>query len=265
MKKNKFFKVIFKNTHNQEVDCNYRLHESIVAEKWFRKIKHLKSLPIDENESETADFTNLKKIYQDFCSFAGISPIKFKLIDQNLLNKLHEIYEHSHKILSKEKNNTLLYKFHHSIHFHEKNQKHDFKKINVGWGTKEGLLTEHFYCNNYYESKLIKNNIYLPWSELGKKPLNYWQNKEPNNQTRFNELAKPHMTFRAKFFIAVKDVVPPILEKEFVEWFSNYKNNWFKHYNIDKWENIHEYSAPLLAIAEHQQELTKLNFVRIAL
>ena len=80
--------------------------------------------------------------------------------------------------------------------------------MNVGWGVKEGMLTEMFHCNSHYENKIIANNIYLPWTELGKKPLQYWKNKEPDNQSRFNELAKPHITLRPKFMIALKDIKP---------------------------------------------------------
>lgn len=265
MMKNNSFKIIFKNSNNQEVDCDYRLYDSIVADKWFKKIKHLKNIPHDHIESELLDYNNLKDIYQEFCKFAEITPIDFQNIDQKLLNHLHKIYEQSHENLSKKENKSILYKFHHSIHFHESKNNKEINKINVGWGVKEGPLTEHFYCNQYYESQIIKNNVYLPWAELGKTPLAYWKNAEPNNQSRFNELAKPHITFRTKFFVATKNIEPTPLSNNFLDWFNDYKNVWFEHYKINRWDHIDEHSAPLLAIANHKADLTDCKFVRFEL
>ena len=47
MIKNNTFKLIFKNQNNQEIDCNYILHDTVIADKWFKKIKHLKNITID--------------------------------------------------------------------------------------------------------------------------------------------------------------------------------------------------------------------------
>lgn len=256
--KNKSFKIVFKNNESQEIDVDYRLYDSIVAEKWFKKINHLKNVPIDNVESGRTDLTNLQKIYEEFCIFADIRPISFKNIDQSLLNSLHEIYEKNHSILSKKQNNSILYKFHHAIHYHERNKK-DLTNIDIGWGIKEGPLTEIFNCNDYYENDIKKNNIYLPWSELGKKPWDYWENKEPENQQRINELCKPHITFRAQFFIASKNVIPEI-STAFEEWFKKYKEKWIAHHNIKKWDEIDEKSAPLLAVTKYKEDLSSLIF-----
>lgn len=262
MTKSKNFKIIFKNKDNQLIDLNYKLHDSIVAEKWFKKIKHLKNIPFDEIESELINLENLKDIYKEFCNFSQILPLQFQSIDQPLLNKLHQIFEQNHEKLSKKRNNSIIYKFHHSIHYNE-SISHKKTKINVGWGIKEGPLTENFNCNANYENKIIKNNVYLPWTELGKKPLTYWQNKEPNDQARFNELVKPHITFRAKFFIAIEDSRPTPFSKEFKNWFETYKDEWLNYYDIKKWDHIDEHSAPLLAIADHKQNINNLSLFKI--
>ena len=261
--RNKFFKLIFKNTDNQEIILDYQLNNSIIAEKWFKKIKHLKNISIDKIESQQEDIKNLKKIYNEFCVFANIKPINFKIIDQPLLNYFHKCYEELHQTLSLKKNNSILYKFHHSIHFNEDINSNERKNISIGWGKKEGLLTEIFKCNNYYEKEIKKNNIYLPWTELGKKPLVYWKNKEPNNQLRINQLCKPHITLRAKFFISTKNIIPKVFDFVFVKWFDQYKEKWLAHHNILKWDEIDEYSAPLLAIANHKEDITNLKFLKI--
>ena len=171
-------------------------------------------------------------------------------------------YETSHEYVSKKKNNDILYKFHHAVHYHETND-HVQTKINVGWGVKEGLLTESFLCNSYYEPSIKGNNIYLSWAELGKRPMDYWRDGEPNSKIRFEELAKPHITLRAKFFIAQKDIVPEKLEDKFYEWFDPYKKSWLNKYNLNKWDELDEHSAPLLATTVQTMKLDNCKFVKI--
>ena len=55
-----------RNNNNQEIDLDYQLHDSIVAEKWFKKIKHLKNIPINEIESELCDVSDLKQSIMSF-------------------------------------------------------------------------------------------------------------------------------------------------------------------------------------------------------
>ena len=261
MKRNRF-KVVFEDSKNKQFDLDYSLNDNLVADKWFKKIKHLKDVSVDPVECNQEDFTNLKHIYEQFCIFADMKPIDFSEINQQLLNNFHQLYEQTHNTLAKKTNNSIIYKFHHAIHYHEGKSIQE-KQMNVGWGVKEGMLTEMFNCNSHYENKIIANNIYLPWTELGKKPLQYWKNKEPDNQTRFNELAKPHITLRPKFMIALQDSKPVELDNDFVNWFSKYKKDWLETYKIEKWDTIDEYSAVALAFADHKQSLQGMKFVKI--
>ena len=268
MKRNSKFKIFFKDASDKTFDLTYTLHDSIVAEKWFRQIKHLKNIPIDEIESDLVDLSDLHEIYNDFCEYAGVEPQQLpEEVPQSQLNRLHQLYEDSHDQLSRQKNNSILYKFHRAIHFYEsKLLDSNHKGIgNIGWGVKGGPLEENFNCNPYYEDKITKNNIYLPWSELGKTPLQYYNDNEPNNQARFNHLAKPHMTLRSQFYIAKNNIEPAELDKQFTDWFADYKQSWLDHYNITKWDKIDEKSAPLLAHADDQYDLTDEKFVRIEL
>ncbi len=255
--RNKKFKIIFDN----DIDIDYRLHDSELAEKWATKIKHLQNVAIDPIESYMEDVSNIEEIYGEFCKFANIDPINIVPLDQAKLNQLHQIYEEHHDRLSRMKNNTILYKLHHSIHFNEGgNQK---KNIDVGWGKYEGPLTHQFDCYNYYEDTIIKNNVYLPWSELGKTPVCYWEDKEPNDQNRFNQLAKPHTTFRAKFCIATEDIVPSPLSQAFMKWFTLYKEEWLTYHGITDWNEVLEESAPLLATTDYKGSMEGLKFRRI--
>lgn len=260
------FKIIFKTKDDKTFDVDYTLHDSVVAEKWFRQIKHLRRIPIDKVESDLVDLSDLHAIYQEFCEFAGLDPIILgKHLDQPQLNRLHQIYEDTHDDLSRRKDNSSLYKFHRAIHFYESRQiDPEYKGIgHIGWGVKGGPLEVVFNCNPYYESSLQQGNIYLPWSELGKTPLQYYNNGEPNTQSRFNHLAKPHITLRSKFFIAKKDMVPDRLDKQFITWFEEFKQGWLDHHRIEKWDEIDEKCAPLLAHTDQAQQVSDCDFVRI--
>ena len=258
------FKIILKNQENKDIDIEYALHNSLLAEKWIKKIKHLKRVAIDPVESNIIDVSDIQDIYKKFCEFANLEPIDIEPLDQSKLNELHKIYEEQHETLSRIKNNEILYKFHHSIH-HNENVSKGESKIVIGWGINEGPLSEQFDCHSYYADKIEKNNIYLPWAELGKKPFAYYTDKEPNNQTRMVELCKPHMTFRAMFFISLEDITPRKFTPDFSKWFDQYKQAWFKEYKIQEYTPIHEQSAPMLAYTNTKQDLTGFKFVRIEL
>jgi len=248
--KSKKLKLIF----NNDVEVDYVIHETELAEKWFAKIKHLIKVPFDPHDSAMGDLSDLPRIYKEFCDFAGIDHEQFDQVDQELCNRLHKLYEDHHDRLAGVRNNTILYKFHNSVHAHESTK--DYKTgIVTGWGVYEGPLTQYFNCGDFYEKSMLKNNLYLPWAELGKKPLTYFKNQEPNDQKRFNTLAKPHITFRAMFKVATQDKTPSVLNPAFLQWFEKYKQGWLAHHNIHKWDEIDEESAPLLAITDYKGDL----------
>ena len=260
------FKIFFTFNNNKSHAVDYRLNDTLLAKKWFEKIKHLRNIHVDKTISDLDDVSDLAVLYKQFCEFAGIEHFPFKIINQELCNRLHQIYEENHDRISRMADNAILYKFHQAIHLNEVTGSNKPKKqIVVGWGVKEGPLTHRFNCGDFNQQSIVRNNLYLQWSELGKTPLGYWQDKEPNDQTRFNELAKPHITFRAKFSIALQDSKPSKLDPAFVEWFDQYKQLWLDHHGVEKWDEIDEYCSPLLASTEDTIDLTTAYFGRIVL
>lgn len=263
---NRRFKILFTLQDSKEHVVNYTLNNTLLAQKWFDKIKHLRNIPIDETISQLDDVSDIAGIYKELCSVADIEPIRFDNIDQDLFNKLHQIYEDNHDRVAAMQDNRILYKFHQAIHYNEVLGRNRPKRhIVVGWGVKEGPLTHKFNCGDYNDDHIRRNNLYLQWSELGKTPLEYWRNQEPNDQARFNTLAKPHITFRAKFSIALEDRRPSDLDPKFLEWFDQYKEKWLAHHGVQKWDKIDEYCSPLLASTEDTIDLSTARFHRIEL
>lgn len=260
--KDQKLKILFSNSTNV-AECHYTLHESVIASNWFRKIKHLKDVAVDPVESYMVDLSDINSLYNEFCDYAQISKdIDISIIDQDVLNKLHRVYETHHATLVNYPNNEILYKFHKSIHYHEEGE--SSQKIVVGWGKKEGIVSYNFLCNPFYENSVKKNNLYLSWTELGKRPSDYYFNGEPNSQERINELCKPHITFGANFFVSHKDKNAKLAD-EFVQWFKPYKKLWCEKYGLEDWTDKDEYSAPLLAVADHDYDLTGYQFEKIIL
>ncbi len=253
-------KLLFSNS-TDVLECTYRLNESVIAANWFRKIKHLKDLPIDPVESYMSDLSDIESLYRQFCDYAQIpKEVKWNILDQDVLNELHKVYESHHSTLVNVPNNEIMYRFHKSIHYHEIGG--NPKKIVVGWGINEGPVSYDFLCNNFYADAVKKNNLYLSWIELGKRPSDYYANREPESQERINELCKPHITFAANFFITHEDKTGKFTQ-DFIDWFAPYKKSWCEKYGLDDWTAKDEYSAPLLAIAEHDFDLSDFEFEKI--
>ena len=257
------FKISFQDQNKQTLDVDYTLNDTTLAVKWFRKIKHLSKIQIDPVESGLENLSDLNKIYSQFCKFADLeyTPLEEKPT-QKVYNTLHQLFEETHDRLSVVKDNSVLYKFHHAIHKAERGNR-PRRQIDVGWGVKEGPLTQIMNCQPFYEDNIKKNNLYLPWSELGKTPLTYWENKEPKDQTRFNTLCKPHYTFRAKFFIALDDKKCMTFSNQFNQYFNQFKQQWLKHYGIDDWSERDEWCAPLLAHTDSTLDLREMVLQKI--
>ena len=241
----KRLKLTFDNKVSRQ-EVLYRIAANPVSERWLRKIKHLSSIAHSPLETTgTSNLENVQSIHREFCEFAGTGYVELDYNDQAMLNQLHEQYVLNHDRLSLLANNNVLYKFHNAIHAMEK--KSQGNRFYVGWGVREGPLGEQFNCNEHYAETLIRNNLYLPWTELGKTPLDYFNNHEPSDLSRFCALAKPHITLRAKFMIARRDFVPPPFTEQFHEWFSQYRAAWLEHYSITDWRPCDEYVGVLLA------------------
>ena len=256
------FKLIFENKTNT-VDLDYQLCDTDIANRWFKKLKLIHVVPISDIESTTTKpVYTLDHYYKVFCDRTNT---KYEILDydnQETLNYLHKLYEKAHDYYSTVKDSDFLFNLHVSIH---RKESVNSLKYNVAWGVKDGLLTELHPCNQYYSKNLKQNNIYLRWSELGKTPLKYFNDKEPDNLERILELVKPHITFRSAFFISLQDYIPNKLPIGFVNWFDNYKDPWFDKHNLNKWDEFDEKCGAPLAecVTEFNDDLTQFDLKKI--
>lgn len=241
----KKLKIVF-NKGKETHDIDYVVADNPVADLWANKIKHLRNTDIDPIETSGFEFKSLETYHKKFCTEARIEFKKIDYDSQKDLNYLHELYEKNHDRLSVGKNSKLLYTFHHAIHDRENKNKNETKYY-VGWGVKEGPLTMAYKCNEFYSDHIEKNNLYLPWSELGKTPLVYYKNKEPSQLDRFIELAKPHMTLRPRFMICRRGEGVKKFDDGFKTWFTTLSQGWLGHYGLEQWREQDEFSGVLLA------------------
>jgi hypothetical protein len=58
-------------------------------------------------------------------------------------------------------------------------------------------------------------------------------------------------------------MVPDRLDKQFITWFEEFKQSWLDHHRIEKWDEIDEKCAPLLAHTDQAQQVSDCDFVRI--
>lgn len=248
----KKLKIVF-SKDNKKQELLYNVVSNPVSERWIRKIKHLSKVPHSTLEtgmfqSPNSPYYDIADLHREFCDWAEIEYKRIIYQSQNALNLLHDLYINNHDRLSKLKNNDLLYKFHNAIHELEKKKLGD--KFYVGWGVAEGPLEEKFNCNQYYSKSLVKNCLYLPWSQLGKTPLECFLTDRINEYDRLRNLVKPHNTLRAKFMIALNNWIPDPFTKEFANWFDKFKGQWLNEHSMTDWRICDEFIGVLLAEPE---------------
>lgn len=263
-------KIVFNDDHSA-VDVDYRLIDNSIAKKWYKKLKHIYRLPVSKSETRNEYDLDISKHHKIFCEKIGLD---FKELDYNKqedLNYLHWLYESQFSnVVNNTKNTDFLYLFHHSIHNKESMNKNDIgTNFNIGWGELEGPLTQKQNLNSFYSENIKKNNLYLMWSELGKKPFRYFLDHEPHNQERFNELAKPHQHFRVQFSLRCVESKNEKFSEPFKKWFKNYKDSWLQAYGLKDWTERDEFSGvhlaePITNISEPEQFL-KMKLKKIEL
>jgi hypothetical protein len=220
-----------------------KLNSNPVGQYIEKSFKHLQHLPLPTKIYDyPAYYVNDKDLLYttliDSAKKLNIDIDVSKLVNQEYLNYLHEIYEHGYK-----KGTNVWLDFHEMIHSIEKLNNGDIidDQIIVNYRDAAGLLEKPFDRNylQYAVQNVSAGTCYCRWSELGKHPYQYWLDKEPNDIIRLCQLATPWTILRPSFTIALEDTDLFLSKEELQEfntWFSEYKDQWIQHWNLKSWD-----------------------------
>jgi len=216
---------------------SFELVSNPVAETYKKIYKHLQHVDIPFRPWDNPFYVHNARTLIDTARVVNVTVDPTQLSDQLYLNQLHQIYETSYN------GNPAWLDFHEQIHLTEDGRT-SFKKLSIDYRELAGPLSCVFDQNwtKYQVTKVEPGDVFVEWAELGKHPLRYWADREPNNLDRLCELAKPWLTLRPKIVIALEtqDFLQNSKSMEFLDWWKQYQEPWCRHWGIDSWsiENI---------------------------
>jgi len=229
-----------KLSNNIEFDIEF--NSTPVAGLIKQYLKHLQhvDVPFGYYDNLTYYIQNKDHLLNELASLGKQLNIDVDMnnTSQAYMNELHQHYEQG---FPRDKN-PLWLEFHDLIHIAEiiKSNTPIWDDVIVNYKHLSGPLEKPF-DRLYYKDGVLeikKGTIFSAWSELGKIPLRYLDDNEPEDVKRVCSLAKPWLMVRAKFHIALNDIkLLPSLEHQqrFESWFSKYQTQWCQHWNLSDW------------------------------
>lgn len=247
-------------THNGLQTVDYNLANNEIAEQWFAKIKMLQGNGIAPDPEFTSSIYGTSKSYEYYKQqldnvvdwvndHTNYQLTKKDHYDQQDLCAMHDVYVEMARDPACDTHNET-YCLNKYIHLCENTLTgpSSLYYFPIAWGTNDGLTMQEFDIDPYkfYTSNIVPGNIYLYWSEVGKKPFEYWHNKDPDNVEHFLSLTCPHNTWSAHCKIALTPSGSG-LPLDFVKWFDQYKQPFLDKWGLDDWTVLHEFGAIELA------------------
>lgn len=240
------------HTKNDSIDLGIYADHLIIENFIKPAYKHLQHIPLYFEKHDFAVFSKAEAI--DSIDVLGkkagfdIDLENFKLYNQQYLNYLHKVYENNFY-----ENDSLTHKewltFHESIHLLEQLYRHDVDSMLkpnmcIDYRDYAGPVTKKFnielYRNILENLEDKKGFVTVEWAELGKRPIDYWIDKEPDNFDRIKQLAKPWLYLRPKIIIHTHNkkktkTFQQDQQEKFNSWWKQYEKEWCNHYGIKKW------------------------------
>jgi hypothetical protein len=217
---------------------NIDLIESPLKSYVLKFLKHLQHVDIDFKEWDNPYYigdpvSSLLEYAKDLNITIDTDNIKH---NQTFLNYLHEIYEKNYD------GDPQWLKFHEQIHRCEQITNKTLV-TNLEWREKGGLLNSTIMpdiVESSGKTQINYGDICIEWSELGKRPIDYWVDGEPNDINRICELAKPWKTLRPKMAIYLEDcdkleTVKKDQEK-YEKWWNQYKEDWCNYWGLNDYK-----------------------------
>jgi len=252
--------LIFENN----VSYDLILNNSLVAETYKKIYKKLQHATLNFKDWDNPYYkVNKTKIYhvEKLINFADKLKINVdiqKILDQNqdYLNYLHKIYENNSD------GNPDWLDYHEHIHLCEENNNTLKKILVINYREKAGLVTKKVEKNilNNLQTTVKKGQIFTRWAELGKKPYNYFIDKEPNDIYRMRELIKPWTYLYPIICIALDDCnfVEGKNIKEFTLWWEKYSPDWCEHNKLEKYDITDMFGVSIIGFTEDTDKITYL-------
>jgi len=214
-----------------------------VADFFKRSLKHLQHIKVPIYQTDylyyIPDRELIIKSFVESASRVGVTVQVNNLDTQSYLNELHVYYEKGYPA----DYNSHWLEYHELLHAIEvrNNNTHSNSPhgIRIDYRQYSGPLEESF-DRKYMSLTVTELNpgvCYITWVELGKVPMQYWLDGEPNDQNRVCELAKPWITLKPNLMILFEKInLIPDTEKlsNFLKWFEPYQQAWMSKYNIDE-------------------------------
>lgn len=177
-----------------------------------------------------------------------------RLQDQAYLNILHDIYFKRYKETSSDTN---WLEIHDLIHLLEdkipdRAHRHESDRPDIWFDFKAraGLLMRPFNPEwySFATTAVERGQCYIRSHELGKTPITYYRDREPDDIEHFCELGKPWVKLKPIMDIAIGDFdyYQRCLDSDhdaFMTWFSKYKDAWCRHWGIDHHEVKYTFSV----------------------
>jgi hypothetical protein len=230
-------------TLDDKSNFDITINSNPVSEYIIKSFRHLQHLPIPFHIYDYPKYYSSNKdlMYSNLISSAdklGVEIDVLKLTNQDYLNYLHKVYETGYN-----KGTNIWLEFHEMIHLIESlnnKNKHSTDQIIINFRDSAGPLEKSFDKEYlaYSAQTITKGTCFCQWSELGKVPIQYWMDNEPDNIQRLCQLAKPWTILRPSFIIALEDIdfrLSPEKQQGFNEWFAKHKQVWMQHWKLDSW------------------------------
>lgn len=231
-------KVILDN--NNEYIIN--LIDSPLKNKIVNALKHLQNVKLPYTQFDNRalyNYDNAAKQLVDYSHILGIDIEIGKIKQQSYLNHLHKIYEEKYYNDCVNESNWLSY--HEAIHMIEETSA-DYKikkSLTFDYRNFAGFLNTNYSFNELKNFTLIDKpgDVMVVFNELGKTPFLYWRDQEPDDLTRFCQLAKPliRFNFAIKLCLEEQDKSQTKGLDDFKIWYSKYKKDWCNYWNIPDW------------------------------
>ena len=228
--------VVFDNGNYYDIE----LIDSPIKSKIVNSLKHLQHIKLPFETFDNPFSYNLDDAITQITTYSKILDIKLnveRLNSQSYLNYLHSIYENGY--YKSPSPNWLQY--HEAIHIIEKflpGATPIDKFLYFDYREKAGKLGSKFLPAELtnFTTVISPGDCVVGFNELGKTPLQYWKDKEPDDFNRFCKLAKPMLKFNFAFRLYFEPVITNLdISNDFVLWYNNYKQAWCNHWGIDDW------------------------------